>query len=54
MSLRYDCTKVEVEDREGARQMSFTETPPNNVIEEAVPLVECAHRPSSGGRPGAS
>lgn len=34
MVLRYDCTQVEVEDLEAARQMSSTETPRRKVGED--------------------
>ena len=39
-SLRYSCTKVEVEDQEAAMQMSSTATPLKSAMEDAIPLVE--------------
>lgn len=46
LSLRY-----EVDDQEEARHITSTETPLTNAIDKAIPLVECAHRPSGGRRP---
>ncbi|KAM7374903.1 hypothetical protein PAMP_007537 [Pampus punctatissimus] len=48
MSLRYDCTKVEMEHWEMAKRMSSTETFLKSTIEDVMPLVQRTLRPAGG------